>query len=59
MQHLTLSVKEAGTHTGIGQHTIRNAVADGSLTAIKLGKRRIRIRPSALEAWLTTLERVN
>lgn len=42
--------------TQIGERTIRDAVHSGKLPAIKLGQRRIRIRPQALEAWLKDLE---
>ena len=53
---LTLSLLEVNRQTGIGQHTIRAAVHDGSLAAIKIGKRKIRIRPESLELWLINLE---
>ncbi len=52
----TLSVKDCNRKTQIGERTIRDAVASGALAAIKLGQRRIRIRPEALEAWLKALE---
>ena len=52
----TLSVKGANLATGIGEHTIRAAIANDELAAIKLGQRRIRIRPQALERWLHSLE---
>ncbi len=52
----TLSVKECIQMTQIGERTIRDAVHSGKLPAIKLGQRRIRIRPQALEAWLKDLE---
>ena len=53
----TLSLLEANKKSGIGQHTIRAAIASGELAAIKLGQRKIRIRPIALENWLQLLER--
>lgn len=53
---LTISVKDANFSSGIGERTIRDAIDRGELKAIKLGKRRIRIRPEALEMWLKTLE---
>lgn len=52
----TLSVKDAMHQTQIGERTIRNAIDTGDLAAIKLGERRIRIRPESLEAWLKSLE---
>jgi excisionase family DNA binding protein len=52
----TFSLLEANKISGIGQHTLRAAVHDGSLAAIRVGHRRIRIRPEALELWLKNLE---
>jgi excisionase family DNA binding protein len=52
----TLSVRDAMNQTQIGERTIRNAIDAGDLAAIKLGERRIRIRPESLEAWLKSLE---
>jgi excisionase family DNA binding protein len=52
----TLSVKDAMHQTQIGERTIRNAIDAGDLAAIKLGERRIRIRPESLEQWLKFLE---
>ena len=57
MQNLaTFGVVQASRQTGIGQKTIRDAIHAGNLAAIKLGQRRIRIRPEALEQWLKSLE---
>ena len=52
----TLSLIEVNEISGIGQHTLRKAVHDGSLPAIKIGKRKIRILPASLELWLKMLE---
>jgi excisionase family DNA binding protein len=52
----TLSIKDAMRQTQIGERTIRNAVDLGDLKAIRLGQRRIRIRPESLESWLRSLE---
>lgn len=48
---LTLSVDEAAALSGLGRHTVRDAVAAGSLPAIRVG-RVIRISRIALEQWL-------
>lgn len=53
---LTLSLLEANHQSGLGQHTLRAAVRDGTLAAIKLGQRRIRIRPESLNDYLKSLE---
>jgi excisionase family DNA binding protein len=52
----TLGVVEASKKIGVGQRTIRTAIDRGELRAIKLGERRIRIRPESLEVWLKSLE---
>ena len=52
----TLGVVEASKKIGVGQRTIRDAIDNGALKAIRLGVRRIRIRPDALDAWLRSLE---
>jgi excisionase family DNA binding protein len=52
----TLSVLEANKATCIGQTTIRTAIKNGELPAIKLGERRIRILPESLDLWLRNLE---
>ncbi|KRR14758.1 helix-turn-helix domain-containing protein [Bradyrhizobium valentinum] len=51
---LSLSPEEASALTGIGQTSIRAAVASGALTARKLGTRTIILRED-LYAWLKTL----
>lgn len=48
---LTLSVDEAAALSGLGRHTVRDAVAAGALPAIRVG-RVIRISRIALEQWL-------
>ena len=52
----TVSVFEANKITCIGQATIRKAIDDGKLSAIRIGERRIRIRPESLERWVKSLE---
>jgi excisionase family DNA binding protein len=52
----TLSIKDAMRQTQIGERTIRNAIHANELAAIRLGERRIRIRPESLESWLKSLE---
>jgi excisionase family DNA binding protein len=52
----TLSVKDAMHQTQIGERTIRDAIDAGKLAAIRLGERRIRIRPESLEQWRKSLE---
>lgn len=56
LQVETYSVKDAMRESQIGERTIRNAIERGELPAIKLGQRRIRIRPESLEVWLKSLE---
>jgi excisionase family DNA binding protein len=52
----TYSVKEAVKKTKIGEETFRKAIAAKELPVIRLGVRRIRIRPEALQVWLKSLE---
>jgi excisionase family DNA binding protein len=56
MQAQTLSPADANKNTGIGLRTIYDAIHAGELPAVRLGERRIRIRPESLEAWLKSLE---
>ncbi len=56
MQLETLGVVEASKKIGVGQRTIREAIDRGELKAIRLGQRRIRIRPESLDIWLKSLE---
>lgn len=51
----TYTVKRAVRFSGIGEHTLREAIADGSLPAIRIG-RRLLLRRETLEAWLEELE---
>jgi excisionase family DNA binding protein len=51
---LTLSVDEAAALSGLGRHTVRDAVAAGSLPVIRVG-RVIRISRIALEQWLANV----
>ncbi len=51
-----LTLLEANARSRVGQHTLRKAVRDGDLAAIRLGKRRILIRVESLDAYLVTLE---
>ena len=52
----TFTPKDANKKTGIGIRTIYNAIHSGELKAIRLGEKRIRIRPESLEAWLKSIE---
>jgi excisionase family DNA binding protein len=52
----TYSPAEANKETGIGLRTIYTAIHAGELPAIKLGEKRIRIRPDALAEWMKGLE---
>ena len=52
----TISVKDATRETQIGERTIRAAINAGELKAIRLGEKRIRIRPESLADWLKSLE---
>ena len=52
----TLSVKDVNRETEIGERTIRAAIDAGQLKAIRLGEKRIRIRPDAVSEWLVSLE---
>lgn len=45
-----VSVKEAAEMIGVGQATVYEWVATGYLPAVRIGRGRIRISPSALEA---------
>ena len=52
----TLSVKDVNQQTAIGERTIRAAIDAGQLKAIRLGEKRIRVRPDAVADWLKSLE---
>jgi len=45
-----MSVKEAAEIIGVGQATVYEWVASGYLPAVRIGRGRIRILPSSLEA---------
>lgn len=47
-----LSVKEAAHVLGVGQATVYEWVSSGYLPALRIGRGRIRIQPSALEALI-------
>ena len=49
MQLPFLTAEEAGDILAISPSQVRRLVGDGSLEAIRLGSRSIRIRPSALD----------
>jgi excisionase family DNA binding protein len=52
----TYSPADANKRSGIGLRTIYNAIHSGALPAIRLGEKRIRIRPESFETWLKSLE---
>lgn len=52
---LSVSINEAVRLTGVGRTRIYEALGDGTLGSIKLGRRRL-IRLAALEAWLARHE---
>jgi excisionase family DNA binding protein len=47
-----LTVAEAAEYVGCCQETIRRAYLARQLDVLRFGARRVRIRPSALVAWL-------
>jgi excisionase family DNA binding protein len=49
----TLSVYDTVAATGLGEVTVRRAVADGTLPSVRLGGRIIRIPASAVARLLT------
>lgn len=53
-----LSYEEAGEIIGISSWTIRRRVADGSLKAIKMSRRRVGIRLSEVRRYLDNCEAV-
>ena len=50
-----LRVEDAIKLSGIGEFTIRKAIKDGTLRAIRLGKKRIIIPLWALDDWMREL----
>lgn len=46
-----LTVAEAAAWAGVSERTIRRAVAEGRLAALRPGGRAVRISADALEAW--------
>lgn len=46
-----MSVQDVADHVGLSERTIRAAVADGELAAVKL-RGRLRFHPSDVAAWL-------
>ena len=48
-----MTVKEAAAHIGCCEETIRRAYLARQLRVEHIGVRNIRIRPSALQAWVT------
>jgi excisionase family DNA binding protein len=51
----TLSVKEACSETGLHHTTIRRRIADGTLTAWRLGPRVIRIERASLRRLMSPI----
>lgn len=46
-----LSIAEAAELTGVSAKTIRRRISDGTLKAVRIGPRLIRIDRASLEAW--------
>lgn len=55
---LAVSVIEAAGLAGVGRTTIYEAIQDGTLKSLKIGKRRL-IRTEALRDWLAAHEAVS
>ena len=47
-----LTVEDVAAALGLNQQTIRNYIDDGVLPAVRVGNRRVRIRRSALDAFV-------
>jgi excisionase family DNA binding protein len=52
---LAVSTFRAAEIAGVGRTTIYEAIANGALKSVKIGKRRL-IRLAALDAWLQAQE---
>lgn len=52
-QSLTLSVGAAAQAAGVSRATINRFIRDGSLSSVKLGKRRL-VMKADLQDWLTS-----
>lgn len=46
-----LSIAEAAARRGVSAKTIRRRISDGTLKAVRLGPRLIRVDRASLEAW--------
>lgn len=55
-EKLTYTVKQTAAALGVGQTTVWKAVADGKLSAMKLGSRTL-IPADSLRAWIASLPR--
>jgi excisionase family DNA binding protein len=51
-----LTVDDVAAALGLNQQTVRNYIDDGVLPAVRVGNRRVRIRRSALDAFLAAGE---
>jgi excisionase family DNA binding protein len=47
-----LTVAEVAAMLRINQQTVRNTIERGELAAVRVGPRRVRVRKSALDAWI-------
>lgn len=56
-EKLTYTVKQTAAALGVGQTTVWKAVADGKLSAMKLGSRTL-IPAESLRAWIASMPRV-
>jgi excisionase family DNA binding protein len=50
-QHL-LSINQAAEYAAVSTKTLRRRIADGTIPAVRLGPRAIRVRPADLDAAL-------
>jgi excisionase family DNA binding protein len=52
MQDTFLTVAEIAEHLKVNQQTVRNWIEAGTLKAVRIGSRRVRVRESDLEAFI-------
>jgi excisionase family DNA binding protein len=47
-----ISIGQAAAYAGVSTKTLRRRIADGTIPAVRLGPRAIRVRPGDIEAAL-------
>jgi excisionase family DNA binding protein len=52
---MLMSIKTASIETDLSEYTIRKAINEGELQAVRIGAS-IRIRPVELETWIAGIE---